>query len=132
VLFSFTRPIPPAALQHLFQQTQWASNRSLEDIRALLEATPICLGAWLGDELVGFARAITDDRYRALIEDVVVESTLRGQGIGSALLAHLIERLAHVEELLLLCDNARIAFYQRHGFVLSEYPRLMKRHQTSD
>jgi GNAT superfamily N-acetyltransferase len=132
VLYSFTRPIPPAALQHLFQQTLWAANRSPEDIRALLESTPVCLGAWLGDELVGFARAITDDRYRALIEDVVVESSLRGQGIGSAMLAHLIERLAHVEELLLLCDDARIGFYQRHGFVLSEYPRLVKRRQAND
>lgn len=116
VIFSFDRPIPPAALQALYAQTGWAANRTIEDIEKMLTGTIVALGAWEGDQLVGFARAVTDDRFRAFIEDVVVAESLRGYGLGAALMEALMARLAHVEEVILSCEDHLIPFYERFGF----------------
>jgi GNAT superfamily N-acetyltransferase len=114
--YSFTKPIPSEALRALYAQTGWAANRPVEAIRQMLENTVVYLGAWQGDRLIGFARAITDDRYRAFIEDVIVDEALRGQGIGAAMMQVLMERLAHVEEVILSCEDHLIPFYERFGF----------------
>lgn len=41
-----------------------------------------CLGAYGGDEQVGFARMITDHATFAWLADVWVDESVRGQGIG--------------------------------------------------
>jgi predicted GNAT family N-acyltransferase len=116
VTYSFDRPIPPVALQALYRQTGWAANRSVEDIERMLAGTIVALGAWQGDRLVGFARAVTDDRFRAYIEDVVIAEEFRGHGLGAEMMAVLMERLAHVEEVILSCEDHLIPFYERFGF----------------
>lgn len=53
-----------------------------------------------------------------------VEPVLQSRGIGAALLAHAVDALG-VRHLWALEKNARaIAFYQRHGFRLTEQRRL--------
>ncbi|NOK63394.1 MAG: N-acetyltransferase [Chloroflexi bacterium AL-W] len=126
ITYSFTRSIPLQQLRGLFQQTTWAATRTVADIEVMLKATPIFLGAWHDDYLVGFARVLTDDCYRAMVEDVIVEQTLRGQGIGQAMMGHVLGRLKHVEEVLLFCVEERIPFYERLGFEQSTYPSVMK------
>jgi GNAT superfamily N-acetyltransferase len=66
--------------------------------------------------LIGFARAVTDDLFRAYIEDVIVDEAYRGQGIGGEITRRLLERLAHVEEIALNCEDHLIPFYERFGF----------------
>ena len=114
--FSFERQVEPEQLLPLFQQTGWAGKRTLEGIRRMLAATPVALGAWQDDRLVGFARAITDGVYRALIDDVVVEKSVRGQGVGSELIQRLTERLADVETVFLRCGENVAGFYEKHRF----------------
>ncbi len=79
--------------------------------------TPIQLGAWHDDSLVGYARAITDGCFRALIDDVVVDKERHGQGIGEELMRRLTKRLSGVEQVILLCDDRFVGFYERLGFV---------------
>jgi predicted GNAT family N-acyltransferase len=115
ITYSLTRPVQAADVQQLFHQTAWAAARSLDGIQALLERS-VCIGAWQGDQLVGFARAVTDDIYRAFIEDVVVDETLRGQGIGRELVGQLLARLDHVEEIILSCEEHLVPYYEQAGF----------------
>lgn len=112
---SFDRPIPVEALEALLKQTEWGAERPREKLQTLLDHS-LWVGAWQGERLVGFARAVTDHVYRAFIEDVVIDGSLRGQGIGSVLVQHLIDRLAHVEQIELACGDHLIAFYERLGF----------------
>ena len=116
--YSFELPIEPKKLQILFRQTCWAESRSIKGIQTMLEGTAIVLGAWESDRLIGFARTITDGSYRGLIDDVVVEESRRGQGIGTELMQRLLKRLTEigVEEIFLRCGKEEVAFYQRHGF----------------
>jgi GNAT superfamily N-acetyltransferase len=119
--YSFELPIKPEQLQALFRQTDWAEDRSIEGIQTMLEGTAVVLGAYEDDRLIGFARTITDGIYRGLIDDVVVEESRRGQGIGSELMGKLLERLTEIgiEEIFLHCGKDVVPFYQRHGFKIT-------------
>jgi ribosomal protein S18 acetylase RimI-like enzyme len=70
------------------------------------------------NRLVGFARVLTDWRYRAYIYDVIVAPEWRDRGLGrrlvDALMAH--PRLAAVETMELSCQPEMIPFYGRWGF----------------
>jgi GNAT superfamily N-acetyltransferase len=129
--YSFERPVEPEQLQALFGQTDWAEDRSIDGIQKMLKATLIKLGAWEGDHLIGFARAITDGIYRALIDDVIIEESRRGRGIGSELMRRLIERLTDmsIEEIFLRCGPDVVSFYQRHGFEKTRDPVMDLEHK---
>ena len=114
--YSFDREIELQQLQDLLRQTGWANRRSIEGIQTMLDGTPLTLGAWEGDRLVGFVRVMTDGIYRALIDDVVVEESKRGTGIGSELMQRITEQLAGVEEVFLRCGEQVVHFYERHRF----------------
>jgi predicted GNAT family N-acyltransferase len=105
----------------LLNQTSWAANRPLPDLQTMLDGS-LWVGAWLDGRLVGFARVVTDGIYRALLEDVVVDETLRGQGIGQALVRHMLDRLAPVQQVLLVCGDHLVPFYSQHGFSLMTMP----------
>ena len=115
-IFSFTEPFNPEALRTLFEQTSWANNRSPLDIQLMLDRSHFSLGVWDEDRLIGFARVITDDRYRALIDDVVVDSAYRGRGIASEMLDKMLKRLQHIEIIMLDCAPELEGFYGKFGF----------------
>lgn len=76
---------------------------------------------WLYDDgaVKGFIRVHGDELCKLFVEPV-----LQSQGIGAALLAHAVDALG-VRHLWALEKNTRaIAFYQRHGFRLTEQRRL--------
>lgn len=115
-VYEFTHTFSMPDLLRLCAQTDWTAKRSADELQAMLDNTRVCLGVWDGDRLIGFARAITDDVYRAYVEDVIVDDAYRGQGIGSEITRRLLERFAHVEEITLNCGDHLIPFYARFGF----------------
>ena len=119
--YSFERAITPADLQPLLRQKGWAHDRDLDSIRRMLDSTSVMVGAWEDGRLVGFARAITDGVYRALIDDVVVDEPNRKAGIGSEVMRRLVTRLREmeVEEVFLRCGHAMEPFYAGLGFAKS-------------
>ena len=116
--YSFDKPVRVPALQALFRQG-WASNRSDPEVALIIANSPVQLGVWQADRLVGYARALTDGRFRALVDDVVVDEARRGSGIGSEIMRRLVSRLAGVDEVFLLADDRNVSYYLRLGFVLS-------------
>ena len=70
------------------------------------------------DRLVGFARVLTDWRYRAYAYDVIVAPEWRDRGLGRELMDALLShpRLAAVETVELSCQPEMIPFYRRWGF----------------
>ena len=126
ISFSFTRPVSAKAVQSLLRQTDWAGTRTEEDIQVMLGNSSLLLGAWREDSLVGFARVLTDDCFRAFIDDVVVTEAERGQGVGHALMDHLMQRLVHLEEVTLFCDETVVSFYEQHNFARASGSATMK------
>lgn len=85
------------------------------------------IGAWSGERLVGFVRAVSDGRFRAYIEDAVVHSSVQREGIGLKLTARLMEELAHIDIVSLFCEERLIPFYEKNGFRYSRSQRIMHR-----
>lgn len=115
-IYSFTEPVNPEDLQSLFRQTDWAQRRTPLDIQQMLDRSQLTLGVWDDDCLIGFARVVTDDLYRAWIEDIVVDHAYRKQGIASLILEKLLKRLQHIELVMLDCTPEWQTFYAKFGF----------------
>lgn len=125
-IYSFGEPINPEDLHRLLQQTEWAQTRDPLDIQYLLDHSQLTLGVWDEERLIAFARVITDDRYRALIDDVVVDSDYRGRGIASHMLDTLLKRLEHIEQVMLDCDVELASFYAKFGFSQKECASMLR------
>ena len=124
-IYSFTEPINPEELYLLFQQTDWADGRSPLDIQQMLDGSQLTLGGWDEDRLIAFARVITDDLYRAVIDDVVVESAYRERGIASQMIEKVLMRLQHIEVIMLDCSPELCDFYGKFGFKVKDLSSMV-------
>jgi len=113
--------IEPAALQALYAHAVWARGRTVEGIRAMLARTDFHFSAWDGNQLVGFARVLTDGIYRATVWDVVVHPDYQGRGVGEELMNRLLTHpvLSRVEKIWLNTRD-KFGFYEKFGFVRSD------------
>jgi GNAT superfamily N-acetyltransferase len=92
----------------------------------------LCVGAYINDTQVGFARAITDYATFAYIADVFVLEEHRGRGVGKQLIAALREHpeLQGLRTWLLFTRDAH-GLYRRFGFAGPEDPnRIMLRREA--
>lgn len=116
LIYSFTEPIRPESVQLLFQQTGWAKGRDVLEIQQMLDNTQLTLGVWDNEYLIGFGRVMTDDVYRAWIEDIVVDEKYRKQGVATHMVEKMLKRLEHVELIILDCEESLVSFYERFKF----------------
>ncbi len=123
------RPIDIAGLMRLYESADWARGRDSGGVQASLAAS-IAVGAWEGERLVGFTRALSDGRYRAYVEDVVIDPEYRQYGIGTKMVARLLAALPNVRVVSLFCEPERVAFYERNGFRAS--PKQVMVHRSRE
>ncbi|MEK3975236.1 GNAT family N-acetyltransferase [Psychrobacillus sp. FSL K6-1267] len=104
----------------LFQNQWWTKNRTNDDILKMLDLSHVAIGLVDSetDELVGFARAITDGMYRAFIFDVIVKGSDRNRGLGFTLMNSLLENslIQSVERIELYCPERLVSYYEQFGF----------------
>ena len=87
----------------------------------------ISVGAWKGHVLIGFARAVTDGKFRAYIEDVVLHTEFQKSGIGTKMVSQLLKELSHIEVISLFCEENLIPFYEKNKFKYSKSQFVMHR-----
>ncbi len=125
-LNSAEKPITAKELMKLYKDAGWWEERKEEDIARLLKSA-VSVGAWKNETLIGFARAISDDIFRAYIEDVVVQSEFQHAGIGKGLVSKMLSELAHIDVISLFCEEDFIPFYKKNHFSLSHSQFVMHR-----
>ena len=118
------RPVAAAAVRRLYDGAGWWPDWELDGIERAIEAS-VAVGAWDGERLVGFARAISDGEHRAYVEDVVIDPEYRGRGIGEQIVAALVEAIGDVHIVSLFCEPERVEFYGRNGFRASETAKIV-------
>lgn len=107
----------PEDVKRLLDQSYWAQQRSLETIAKSMQNS-LCFGVFTPEnQLVGFARIITDYAVTYFVSDVVIDEAHRNKSIGT----HLIKYIAESEETkglngVLLTSYAH-DFYEKLGFV---------------
>lgn len=68
--------------------------------------------------LVGLARTVSDGETICYLQDILVHPEHQRRGLGRQLMAHLLDRYAHVRQRVLLTDDepGQRAFYEECGF----------------
>jgi ribosomal protein S18 acetylase RimI-like enzyme len=119
------RPISPRAVRELYDHVGWTRPASEEALAEVLKAGP-AVGAWDGDKLVGFVRALSDGYLVAYVEDVMVHEEYRRSGVGENLMTRLLEEIGGVAKVNLFCEEPVVKFYEGRGFDRTSYV-LMQR-----
>jgi GNAT superfamily N-acetyltransferase len=120
------RRIDPADLMRLYRQQDWWEEREETAIQKVLNSGD-AVGAWNDNELVGFARAVSDGEFRAYIEDVVIDKEYQNTGIGTLVISRLLDELAHIDVISLFCEKELIPFYEKNNFKPSSRQYVMHR-----
>ena len=121
VTYQFGAAIDPTELAGLFVGTTWADGRSADKIKIMLENSTLHISVWREGKIIGFLRVITDNVYRAVLDDLVVHPNFRKQGIGTEIMRQMMKRLEHLEEISLDCEDELLPYYAKFGFLPDQF-----------
>ena len=101
----------------------WCEGISELEVRRGAENSALVVGAFLGGEQVGYARAISDKTRFAYILDVYVDERFRRRGIGQTMVRGILghEDLKDVYQWLLITKDAH-GVYEKLGFGVTARP----------
>ena len=105
-------------LQRLLDRnTFWAKSRTIKDLKKCLANSDVIVSLWVGNEIVGFGRALTDGIYRGVLWDVVIDQNHQGKGYGKLIVKKLLssEKIKNTKNLYLMTTNKKI-FYSQFDF----------------
>ena len=114
VILHRQRRITPQALLVLYERAGRAQPAADINLGKLLDAGP-AVGAWDGERLIGFARALSDGQLVAYIEEVVIDPQYREQGLGQVLVGALLAELAGVAVVNRRGSTGSVTIYERRG-----------------
>ena len=116
------RSISPEQLEALCSAVGW-SPRPLERVQQSLDNSFAYVGVWHSydrqEQLIGFARAISDGTFHAVLLDVVVHPRFQNRGIGKTIVKALLEQLneAQIQDTIAIASPHVADFYHKLGFV---------------
>ena len=105
-------------LQRLLDRnTFWAKSRTINDLKKCLAKSDVVISLWVGNEMVGFGRALTDGVYRGVLWDIVIDQTHQGKGFGTLIVNNLLssKKIKNTNKLYLMTTNKK-AFYSQFNF----------------
>jgi GNAT superfamily N-acetyltransferase len=103
-----------AAWAWLSTEAYWGRWREREHLEAQFDSAWRVVGAYRGPVMLGSARAVSDGVAFAYLADVWVDGSVRGRGLGKALVAHMLADAPPMRWVLHTKDAEGL--YQRYGF----------------
>ena len=105
-------------LQKLLENnTFWAKNRTIRDLKKCLANSDVIVSLWVSDEIVGFGRALTDGIYRGVLWDIVIDQNYQGKGFGKLIVQSLLssKKIKNTKKIYLMTTNKKL-FYSQLDF----------------
>ena len=101
----------------LDNNTFWAQNRTINDLKKCLANSDVIISLWVGKEIVGFGRALTDGIYRGVLWDVVIDQNHQGKGFVTLMVKNLLssKKIKNTKKLYLMTTNKKF-FYSQFDF----------------
>ena len=95
----------------------WAKNRTLNDLKKCLAKSDVVISLWVGKEIVGFGRALTDGIYRGVLWDIVIDQNHQGKGFGTLIVKNLLssKKIKNTKKIYLMTTNKKL-FYSQFDF----------------
>lgn len=121
-----------SAIHAFLTQTYWSFGIPFATVAKAVQNS-VCVGAYLGQEQVGFARAVTDRATFAYLADVYVLEGHRGNGLSRRMMEALTthSELQGLRRLLLATRDAH-GLYEKFGFkALAAPTRFMELHNPN-
>lgn len=111
----------------LLKMTYWAASRSVEKIRKSMDNSD-CFGLFVDgvDQLVGFARVITDHATTYYLCDVIIDEEYRGNGLGKALVSYVVSSPEYAQLRGLLLTKTAHDLYRKYGFEVIDNRAMLK------
>ena len=95
----------------------WAKSRTISDLKKCLANSDVIISLWVGNEIVGFGRALTDEIYRGVLWDIVIDHNHQGKGFGTLIVKNLLssKKIKNTKKLYLMTTNKKL-FYSQSDF----------------
>ena len=95
----------------------WAKNRTINDLKKCLANSDVIVSLWVGTEIVGFGRALSDGIYRGVLWDIVIDQNYQGKGFGKLIIKDLLssKKIQNTKKLYLMTTDKKL-FYSQLGF----------------
>ena len=95
----------------------WAKGRTINDLKKCLANSDVIVSLWVGNEIVGFGRALTDGIYRGVLWDIVIDQNHQGKGFGKLIVKKLLssKKIKTTKKLYLMTTNQK-SFYSQFNF----------------
>ena len=99
----------------LLGNSYWANNRKKEITIKAIENS-LCIGIYLKEEMVGFARIVTDYATMYWLCDVIIDEKHRKNGLGKKLI-EIITQMKELDEMFgILATRDAHGLYEKYGF----------------
>lgn len=116
IIYRTNTPLPPDSVIALFQSANWSSAQKPDRLLKALHHSHTVVTAWDDNIMVGLGSAISDGFMVAYFPYLVVLPKYQRQGIGTEIVARLLEQYAGFHQLALIADGKAIDFYKHLGF----------------
>ena len=95
----------------------WAQSRTLNDLKKCLANSDVVISLWVGKEIVGFGRALTDGIYRGVLWDIVIDQNYQSKGYGKLIVKKILssKKIKNTKKLYLMTTNQKL-FYSKYDF----------------
>ena len=95
----------------------WAKNRTINDLKKCLANSDVVISLWVGEEIVGFGRALTDGVFRGVLWDIVIDKSYQGRGFGTLIVKNLLssKKIKNTKKLYLMTTKRKF-FYKQFNF----------------
>ena len=106
----------------LIEESYWAKERTAEQTETAIKNS-LPFGVYQGENLVGFARVVTDYATFAYVGDVFITEEFRGRGLSKWLMETIVEYpdLQNLRRWILATRDAH-ALYEKFGFAALRFP----------
>jgi N-acetylglutamate synthase-like GNAT family acetyltransferase len=95
----------------------WEKSRTINDLKKCLAKSDVIVSLWVGNEIIGFGRALTDGVYRGVLWDIVIDKNHQGKGFGTLIVKNLLssKKIKNTKKLYLMTTNKKL-FYTKFNF----------------
>ena len=111
-----------AVHDYLCHSSYWAKGRSMERVKTSIENS-MCFGLYDAEEnMLGFARVVTDKVVFAYLMDFFIFEPYQGKGLGKKFVQYIIEHDDLQVRLWFLATATAHEFYKQFGFSALDDP----------
>ena len=95
----------------------WAKDRKLNDLKKCLSNSDVIISIWVGSQIVGFGRALSDGIYRGVLWDIVIAQDHQSKGYGKLIVKNLLssKKIKNTQKIYLMTSNKKF-FYSQMNF----------------